>query len=322
MAQSYTPQPPASQTPAASTPVSATASRSAAPASQAPRGVVFSHAVAFVLGFGVVFTLIGSAAGLLGQSLNSYLPVIRQLGAILLIVFGLVTIGVFSRIIGWISRKTDLTTNPAAAGLVSVLGFFNQLLYSERRVAGMHQVSRNYGYLSSFLLGVSFSAGWVPCIGPILASIFFIASDAATASQGATLLAIYSLGLGIPFLITGAAFSRTTGLLRRLNRHAHIVSIISGIFLFYVAWLLWSDSLAQLTTQFMFLNNWVIALEEQVTAGIGINPNIRNLSVLAAAPLALIAGLISFLSPCVLPLVPAYLGYLSGTAVGGKQTAA
>jgi cytochrome c-type biogenesis protein len=237
----------------------------------------------------------------------------------LLTIFGLITIGAFSWLIQTISRRTDLDQNPAAAGLVFVLNFFNQLLYSEKRVTGMHQVSRNYGYLSSLLLGVSFSAGWVPCIGPILASIFFIASDSQTAGQGAALLGIYSLGLGIPFLITGAAFTSTTQILRKLNRHAHIVSLIAGFFLFYVAYLLWTDSLVLLTTRFMFLNDWIFALEEQVTVSIGMDPNIRHMGVLAAAPLALLAGLISFLSPCVLPLVPAYIGYLSGTAIGAAR---
>lgn len=286
------------------------------------RLAIFSHAVAFVLGFGLIFTLIGSAAGLLGQSLNAYLPIIRQFGAILLVIFGLVTIGVFAWLARQIGKRTDLEANPAAAGLVYLLNFFNQLLYSERRVAGMHQVNRNYGYFSSLLLGVSFSAGWVPCIGPILASIFFIASDSATAGQGATLLAIYSLGLGIPFLITGAAFSNATQVLRRMNRHTHLVSWIAGFFLFYVAYLLWTDRLVMLTTQFMFLNDWIFALEEQITAGIGMDPNIRHMSVLSAAPLALLAGLISFLSPCVLPLVPAYIGYLSGTAISSSRQSA
>lgn len=300
----------------------AQAAASPPPPIMASRWTIFSHAVAFVVGFGIIFTLIGSAAGLLGQSLNAYLPVIRQFGAILLFIFGLITIGVFSWLIRQISNRANLETNPAAAGLVYILNLFNQLLYSEKRITGMHQVNRNYGYLSSFLLGVSFSAGWIPCIGPILASIFFIASDSATAGQGATLLGIYSLGLGIPFLITGAAFSSTTQLLRRLNRHVHWVSIIAGFFLFYVAYLLWTDSLVLLTTRFMFLNDWIFALEEQVTAGIGIDGNIRHLSVIAAAPLALLAGLISFLSPCVLPLVPAYIGYLSGTALSNNRNAA
>ncbi len=283
------------------------------------RLVVFLHALAFVLGFGTVFTLIGSAAGLLGYSLYPYLPLIQQIGAVLLVVFALVTLGVFRWLVTRITNQVDLHKNPAAVALVSLLEFFNRLLYTEKRVTEMHQVNRNWGYLSSALLGVSFSAGWVPCVGPILASIFFLAQDSGTAAQGAGLLAIYSLGLGIPFLITGAAFSSMSAFLRRLNRYANIVSIFSGVFLLYMAYLLWSDSLALLAARFFFLNEWVFQLEDWVSMSSGTGGDLISISFLAAAPLALIAGLISFISPCVLPLVPAYIGYLSGAAVGGRK---
>jgi cytochrome c-type biogenesis protein len=289
------------------------------PATEVRRMTVFVHAVMFVLGFTVVFTLLGSAAGLLGRSLNVYLPVVQKLGAMLLVIFALVTMGVFGYLSRLISGRVNLSSNPAAAALVSVLDWFSMLLYTERRVADMHRVNHRLGLVSSFLLGVSFSAGWVPCVGPILASIFFLASDAATAWQGALLLFIYSMGLGVPFLITGLAFSRMTGFLRKLNRHAGIVSIISGIFLLYVAYLLWFDRLAILTTQFIVLNEWVFALEDWVGVASGTGGDLIDLSVLSAAPLAFIAGLISFISPCVLPLVPAYIGFLTGAAVGGAK---
>lgn len=285
---------------------------------RASRLNVFMHALFFVLGFTAVFTLIGSAAGLLGHNLNyELLRNLQRFGAIMLVIFALVTLGVFNWLINKIRSATDLETNPAAAALVSVLNFFNGLLYTEHRVTEMHKVKKGWGYASSALLGVSFSAGWVPCVGPILASILFLATDGTTVAQGAALLAIYSLGLGIPFLITGAAFSTMTKLLRRMNRHAHIVSIISGIFLLYVAYLLWSGSLVSLTTQFTFLNEWVFQLEEAIVGSSAAGANIANSSILAAAPIAFIAGLISFISPCVLPLVPAYIGYLSGAAVSG-----
>lgn len=283
------------------------------------RLAVFLHALAFVLGFTVVFTLIGSAAGLLGQNLNAYLPMVQRIGAVLLAIFGLVTLGVFRWLVNRLSTRTDLNANPAAAALVSILNFFNTLLYTEKRVTEMHQVNRNWGYLSSGLLGVSFSAGWVPCVGPILGSILFLAGDTATVGQGASLLAIYSLGLGIPFLITGAAFSTVTRFLRRLNRYANIVSIVSGLFLLYVAYLLGSGTLATLTTQFAFLNEWSASIEEWIGTVSGTNGDIISLSLVSAAPLAFFAGVISFISPCVLPLVPAYIGYLSGAALNNRK---
>jgi cytochrome c-type biogenesis protein len=296
-----------------------TAAQTQSASDRSHRLQVFAHAVFFVLGFGLVFTILGSAAGLLGRSLNLYLPLLQRFGAIMLIIFGLATLGVFRWLTASIKARVDLDENPAAAALVSVFVFFDTLLYTERRVSEMHKVNRRWGLFSSALLGVSFAAGWVPCIGPILASILFLANDSATALQGAILLAIYSLGLGIPFLITGAAFSTTTKALRKLNRHANIVSIVSGFFLLYVAYLLWTDKLGTLTTRFIFLNEWVFQLEETIVGSATVGGNIINASLIAAIPLALVAGLISFLSPCVLPLVPAYIGYLGGTAVAGTK---
>lgn len=87
-----------------------------------------------------------------------------------------------------------------------------------------------------------------------------------------------------------------------------------------MAYLLWTDSLASLTTRFIFLNEWVFALEESLALSSATGGNIIDASLLVAAPLAFMAGLISFLSPCVLPLVPAYIGFLSGAAVGGRRS--
>ncbi|MCC6453444.1 MAG: sulfite exporter TauE/SafE family protein [Caldilineaceae bacterium] len=289
------------------------------PATTSNRGLIFLHALAFVLGFTLVFTLLGSALGLFGQRLTVYQDIFQRFGAIMLVIFGLTTLGVFRWLSHRIRQSTDLATNPAAAALVSILEFFNNLLYSEKRVTEMHKVSRKWGFLSSALLGVSFSAGWVPCIGPILSSILVMASSSARVGEGATLLAIYSLGLGIPFLITGAAFSSATTFLRRLNRHTHIVSIISGIFLFYVAYLLWSDTLVLLTARFTGLTNWLLDLEYAAVDASAAESTVSNMTVAGGAPLAFFAGLLSFLSPCVLPLVPAYIGFLSSAAVGNSS---
>jgi len=294
-------------------------------AADGSRLIVFLHALAFVAGFTLVFTLIGSAAGLIGQNLNHYLPAVQRVGAVLLFIFALVTLGVFRWLVDQISARTDLEQNPAAAALVSVLNFFNTLLYTEKRVMAMHQVNRKWGYLSSALLGVSFSAGWTPCVGPILGGIWMLAQSSATVGQGASLHAIYSLGLGIPFLLTAAAFTTSTRALRRLNRHANIVGIISGLFLLMVAALLWNGTLTTLTTRFDFLNQfmlrigeWTSNVEMDMSAAAPMG-DIASLSIASGAPLAFIAGLLSFLSPCVLPLIPAYIGYLSGTAVGNKS---
>ena len=299
----------------------ASSGRRLPPPASTNRGLIFLHALAFVFGFGLVFTLLGSAAGLFGQRLTAYADIFQRVGAILLVIFALTTLGVFRWLSDRIRQSTDIRVNPAAAALVSILEFFNNLLYSEKRVAEMHTVSRNWGFLSSMLLGVSFSAGWVPCIGPILSSILVMAGNSAQVGAGATLLAIYSLGLGIPFLITGAAFGTATNFLRRMNRHTHVVSIISGIFLLYVAYLLWSDSLGLLTNRFTGLTNWLLDIEYAFVDPSDAGSAVNNLTIAGGAPLAFFAGLLSFLSPCVLPLVPAYLGFLSSAAVGSGRSA-
>jgi cytochrome c-type biogenesis protein len=280
--------------------------------------MTFFHALAFVLGFGIVFTLIfGPLFVLLGHSLNRYLPVVQKFGALLLLIFALVTLGIFRWLVRFISEQTDLKTNPAAQALVDVLNFFNMLLYTERRVTEMHKVKRGWGYFSSVLMGMSFSAGWVPCIGPILSSIIILATTTSTVWQGSLLLAVYSLGLGIPFLIAGAAFGQVAGFLRRLNRYANVVSYISGAFLLWMAWLLWFERLQVWATQFPALNSLVFSLEASISGNLGA-VDIFDPSLVSAMPLAFIAGIISFVSPCVLPLVPAYIGYLSGASLNSN----
>jgi pimeloyl-ACP methyl ester carboxylesterase len=135
-----------------------------------------------VLGFTLIFILLGSAAGILGRSLNQYMPNLQKVGALLLVVFALTTLGVFRWLTELVSRHTS-ATNPAANLLIRTLNFPNQLLYSEKRVAGMNHAGRGWGYLSSVLFGITFAAGWTPCIGPILATILFMAGDSQTAWQ-------------------------------------------------------------------------------------------------------------------------------------------
>lgn len=171
------------------------------------------HALGFVLGFSTVFVLLGASVWAMGRLLYNFLPLIRRVGGAILIVFGLHTMGV-------------LKVPP---------------LYRERRLE--LRVSPKLGYLASFLMGVLFAAGWVPCVGPILSAILLLASDSRSIAQGTYLLVAYSLGLGLPFLLTGLAFSTISGYLRRLNRYLNIVSILSGIFLIAIGVAIFTDSL-------------------------------------------------------------------------------
>ena len=267
----------------------------------------FLHALAFVLGFSAVFVVLGASVAFVGSAFNQLLPGLVKLGGAILILFGLQVTGA----LGWLAHRIRAgggDGNWLGRTYLALTDVLGRLMYTEGRVQ-MH-VNRRWGYLSSALMGVVFSAGWIPCVGPVLAAIYVLASDAQTVGQGALLLLVYSAGLGIPFLLTGAAFGGMTTWLRRLNRHLGMISKITGLFLIFVGVLLFMDRLALLSSQFASRFGTGLASVELGDAG----------SSSLTIPLALVAGVLSFLSPCVLPLIPAYIGYLSGTAILGDAT--
>jgi len=144
--------------------------------------------------------------------------------------------------------------NKIAGGMLIVFGLFMLValkvpwLNYEKRLTP--SLSNTTGYLRSFVIGAAFSLGWTACIGPVLGGVLTIAAVQATAWQGAYLLAIYSLGLGLPFLVIGIAFDSVMPLLKRINRHSRLIYIISGLLLIAVGVLiltnnmLWFSSLA------------------------------------------------------------------------------
>jgi cytochrome c-type biogenesis protein len=191
--------------------------------------------------------------------------------------------------VGWMKDGIDL---------------FLRYFYADTRADwGRHSGN---GYVPSFLMGVFFSAGWTPCIGPTLGAILALSSSTATISQGAFLLSGYSLGLGIPFVLFALTLDRAGGLLRSLKRHIRTIQLINGTLLILIG-------LALLTKQLAIIARWAQENNLYLEAG----------SLGGTAPtffIAVLAGLLSFLSPCVLPLVPAYIFYLTGHTI--SKTAA
>jgi cytochrome c-type biogenesis protein len=272
------------------------------------RWQTFFHALAFVLGFSTVFVVLGASVAFFGYAINAYLPAIVKIGGVVLILFGLQVAGV----LGWIAdriRAAGGDKNPVGRGYIAFTDGLARLMYTEGRV--QVRTDRRWGYLSSAMMGVFFSAGWIPCVGPVLAAIYLLASDTQTVAQGALLLLVYSAGLGIPFLITGAAIGTVAPWLRRMNRYLGIVSKITGIFLIFVGVLLFMDRLS-------FISNLVVSRFGTGLASVNFGASTTSVVTL---PIAFIAGLLSFLSPCVLPLIPAYIGYLSGTAMASSPSA-
>jgi cytochrome c-type biogenesis protein len=150
----------------------------------------------------------------------------------------------------------------------------------------------------SALMGLFFAAGWSPCIGATLGAILTMGLSQQTVGQAMWLASGYSLGLGIPFLVMALGLEQATAWVRRVGRYRGAIRIASGIFIIAIGILLFTNTMSRIAI-WAFQNGLYI----------------ERFALFAAAPTyltAMVAGLLSFLSPCVLPLVPAYLGYLSG----------
>jgi len=191
------------------------------------RWAIMADIIAFVLGFSVVFVLLGASATAVGGFLLSKLSLLSKIAGVLVIVLGLHMLGVFRF----------------------------SALYREKRI---HTESKRVGPLGSFLVGVAFAFGWSPCIGPILGGILAYASTQETVGQGMLLLAVYSAGLGIPFIVAGLsldAFFRFTG---RFKRHFRAIEVASGVLLIAVGVLIFTNQLTIISgwmaRQFPWLN--------------------------------------------------------------------
>lgn len=163
-------------------------------------GGTLLHAATFVAGFGLTFVALGATASVLGSLLTTYQEQVRQVGGIALVLFGL-----------------------HVAGLLRVPG-----LARERR---FYLRVGTPGYAASFAIGVVFAFGWTPCVGPYLASILVLAAQARTLGAGVGLLAVYALGLGLPFLTVGAAFDRLAPAVKRLTPYMGTIERASGLLL-------------------------------------------------------------------------------------------
>jgi len=181
--------------------------------SERRRAPLFLHSLSFVLGFSVVFTLWGAGVGLIGSILVDYSDIIRQVVGALLVIFGLFMIA--SLKVPWLNYEKRLSPS----------------------------LGTTTGYLRSLLTGAIFCLAWTPCVGPILAGILTLALDAPAAWHGAYLLAIYSLGLGLPFLIIGVAFDTINPWLKRIYRYSTVIYIISGLLLITVGVLILTNKM-------------------------------------------------------------------------------
>lgn len=184
----------------------------------AMRALAMGHALAFILGFTIVFVLLGLTASALGGVLSANRVLIAQIGGCIVVVLGLQMMGML-RI---------------------------PFLMMDARV---HMTHERRSFWTSSLVGIAFAAGWSPCIGPILAQILAIASQAHT-TQAAALLLTYSLGLAVPFFLTAAAIGTVLPLLNRIKRFLPAIEFTAGVFLVAVGLVLVNDAFTLVTGWF------------------------------------------------------------------------
>jgi len=186
------------------------------------RRVIFLNALLFILGFSMVFIALGASFSFLGQLLLGSIDLVRKAGGILIILFGLFIAGILKLPFLMRERRLQLQERPA-------------------------------GYLGAVLVGAAFGAGWIPCVGPILGSILTLAGTSETAGRGVVLLSAYSLGLGVPFLLSALALNGFNRFFQRSRPYMRIVEVIAGVLLVLIGILLFTGYLT-------LLNSYLISL--------------------------------------------------------------
>jgi cytochrome c-type biogenesis protein len=217
------------------------------------RWLALRHALAYVAGFGAIFTLLGITATFAAGPLADAIPLLRQVGGVVLVILGLSLAGILR--IPALERTWRPLDAGASASLATTTGSLALAPAggpSRADRAGSWLVGSGGGFAASFGLGAIFAIGWTPCIGVVLAGILGLASESGTAVQGGILLLGFTAGLGIPFLVVGALYDRAPGLLRPLVRHGRTVSLIGGLLVVAIGVAMIMDWLALLPRYFQF----------------------------------------------------------------------
>lgn len=183
------------------------------------RNLTITNSLSFIAGFSFIFVALGASSSAVGRFLFQYQDWIRIIGGVLVIFFGLFVSGVIRLDFLTRERKLHLSGKPA-------------------------------GYFGSFLVGMTFAAAWTPCIGPILGTILLYASTQGSAVYGFQLLAVYSLGLGIPFFLSSLMFNSFLAYSGRIRKHMRIIMAVSGLLLIVFGVLLLTNNVRQLTALF------------------------------------------------------------------------
>jgi cytochrome c-type biogenesis protein len=226
------------------------------PATGPSRWLAVRHALAFVAGFGAVFTLLGITATFMAGPLVDYLPALRTIGGVALVILGLNLAGILH--IPALERTWRPLDAGAAGSLATATGSVALGAPGGGTSSGLGErlggrvVSSGGGLLASFGLGAIFAVGWTPCIGIILGGILTMAATSTTVLQGTLLLVAYTLGLGLPFIAIALVYDRAPSVLRPLIRHGRTVSLIGGLLVAFIGVAMIFDWLSLLPRWFTF----------------------------------------------------------------------
>jgi len=242
---------------------------------EAPLGGLLSSALAFVTGFSIVFIAFGASASAVGSFLLHNKSLLSPIAGALIVLFGL-------HLVGWLVKITvrvglivgavlvaiglvlnlrggsSLPVTPVEFYAISLIFLLGPSLtrWLNRDVHLRNVGGKKPGMVSGFLLGFAFASGWTPCIGPILATVLTMAATKETVGQGIMLLAVYSAGLAIPFLVTALGIGGFLKFYQRFRKHLHTVEVFSGVLLLFVGALIFFNRLTWLSGKLTFLNQF------------------------------------------------------------------
>lgn len=243
---------------------------------------VFLSSVFFVLGFSFVFSIVG----------------------ILL-----------QTVLAHASREVQMWLGRAGGIIIILFGLFLLDLWTPAFLTRTHTVAVtrrfNSSWLTSFLFGAAFAVGWTPCVSAALGAILALATTQATSAF--LLLFAYTMGLGVPFLLVGLFVNQAQALINRAGAWLRYVQYVFGVLLIVMGIFIFVGELSRIAN-IPFLTNLLVACSAIISFG----GNIESANIVTVS-IAFLAGLGSFLSPCILPLIPGFLSYLASTAVQSKH---
>ena len=189
--------------------------------------IILYNSIFFITGFSMVFILLGATATWIGAFISSKISILTKLAGLLIIFFG-----------------------------IYMTGFIRpRFLYKEAR---FQIKDKRFGYFGALIIGAAFAFGWTPCIGPILAGILTFAGTLENVNQGVFLLLMYSLGLGLPFLLTAVGINQFWRFFNRIKRHLRLLEVISGILMVVLGFMIFTNKLVLIPGLLPFLNKFAL----------------------------------------------------------------